>query len=603
MRWSTMGRNLYPLLQEELKNLDKDADSRKAAMRALKSFVKDLDSKEIPLFIAEVSQKIEAGSLSGECTISLYEVLARVHGAKIVPLIETIMKTIINTLVSSAGCFPLQQACSKVVMAIARYGIDPNFNEEKKRHVIHSLCNPLSDSLLGSQECLTSGAALCLKALVENDSWRFSSYEMVNKVCQNVAGALVENSTQTNAHMGLVSALAKRNAVAVEPYARLLIQSGLRIVNAGIEQGNSQKRLSAIQMVNILMKCLDSWSICSELQWIILEMEKCQSDRMAFVKGAASEALQTARRIAAGKGLNFDKGPDLVTGPNFRVGNNDKKKFILNAGDQATVSPGPQIFNSFPEYDSLIDSPILSTEDIQYLDSDSSGADKMLWNYDNGGVDVSLKDGFFSGIAKASGISNTKSDEQPTANKFADNKENFDKEFLGFSQSIPSNRISSGATSSPLTPHTPINVDNNNIFKTPKKLVHSFQDPIKVNSVCSENQARSSRNHSLDDFEWSSDCRCDHNYISHDDYDYRDDEKLYADVDQVLEGSESVSSTEDFPTDADLQVSLKVVAENKTGHPKLVLKLVCGLSFAAMAIFTPLIWLNHQDEVGYLVPT
>ncbi|XP_062093006.1 protein SINE1-like [Humulus lupulus] len=593
-----MGRNLYPILQEELKNLDKDADSRKAAMRALKSFVKDLDSKEIPLFIAEVSQKKEAGSLSGECTISLYEVLARVHGTKIVPLIDNIMTTIIKTLVSSAGSFPLQQACSKVVMAIARYGIDPSFHEEKKRLIIHSLCNPLSDSLLGSQECLTTGAALCLKALVENDSWRFSSYEMVNKVCQNVAGALVENYSQTNAHMGLVTALAKRNAVAVEPYARLLIQSGLKVVNAGIEQGNSQKRLSAIQMVNILMKCLDPWSICSELQLIIQEMEKCQSDQMAFVKGAALEALQTARRVAAGKGLNFEKVSDLVTGPNFRVGNNGRKKFILTARDQSNASPGPQIFNSFPEYDSLIDSPILSTEDIQYLDSDSSGTDRMLWNYDNGGVDVSLKDGFFSGIAEASGISN----KQPSTNKFADNKENYD-EFLGFSQSIPRNRISSGTTSSPLTPHTPINVDNSNIFRTPKKLVHSFQEPIKMNSVCSGKQARRSRNHSLDDFEWNSDSRCDHNCISPDDYECRDNENLHVDVEQFLGSSESVSSTEDIPTDADLQVSLEVVAENKTAHSKVALKLVCSLSFAALAIFTPLFWLSNQDEVGYLVPT
>ncbi|CAB4285779.1 unnamed protein product [Prunus armeniaca] len=70
---------------------------------------------------------------------------------------------------------------------------------------------------------------------------------MVNRVCQNVSGALEEKSTQTNAHMGLVMALAKRNATIVEPYARLLIQAGLRILNAGVVEGNSQKRLSAIQ--------------------------------------------------------------------------------------------------------------------------------------------------------------------------------------------------------------------------------------------------------------------------------------------------------------------------------------------------------------------
>jgi len=268
-----MGRNLSPILRRELANLDKDADSRKSAMKTLKSYVKDLDSKTIPLFLAQVSENKGTGSLSGECTISLYEVLARVHGVKIVPLIDSIMSCIISTLASSAGSFPLQQACSKVVPAIARYGIDPTTPEDKRRHIIHSLCRPLSDSLLGSQECLTSGAALCLKALVDSDNWRFASDDMVNKVCQNVAGALEEKSTQTNSHMGLVMALAKRNGLIVEAYARLLIQSGLQILTAGVAEGNSQKRLLAIQMVNFLMRSLDARSIFSELELIIQEME------------------------------------------------------------------------------------------------------------------------------------------------------------------------------------------------------------------------------------------------------------------------------------------------------------------------------------------
>ncbi|PON69864.1 Coatomer beta subunit [Trema orientale] len=566
-----MGRNLNPILQQELKNLDKDADSRKAAMRALKSFVKDLDSKAIPLFVAEVSQKKEAGSLSGECTVSLYEVLARVHGVKIVPLIDNIMTSIIKTLASSAGSFPLQQACSKVVPAIARYGIEPSSPEERKRHVIHSLCNPLSDSLLGSQESLTSGAALCLRALVENDNWRFASYEMVNKVCQNVAGALEENSAQTNALMGLVMALAKRNAIAVEPYARLLIQAGVRILNAGIEQGNSQKRLSAIQMINFLMKCLDPWSICSELQLIIQEMERCQSDQMAYVKGAASEALQTARRIAVES--DFDRR------------DNGRRRFMLNAGDQSpsSMSPEPQIFNSFAEYDSLINSPILSTQDIQYLNSDSRSVDRKLWNNENGGVDVSLKDGFFSGIAEASGISNAES-EQSGTNKFAENKENYDGEFLGFSQSNLRSRISRSATSSPL-------------------------DPTNMNSICFEKQARRSINQSPSDFEWISVSRNDQNCISPDDYECRHSESLNDDVEQFQGGAESVSSTEDIPDDAgdipagvDLLVSQKVTTENKTARQKVALK-VCGLSFAVLAVLAPLFWLSNQDEGGYLVPT
>ena len=75
-----MGRNSSPLMRQELANLDKDADSRKSAMKALKSYVKGLDSKAISQFLAQVSETRETGSLSGEYTISLYEVLARVHG-------------------------------------------------------------------------------------------------------------------------------------------------------------------------------------------------------------------------------------------------------------------------------------------------------------------------------------------------------------------------------------------------------------------------------------------------------------------------------------------------------------------------------------------
>jgi hypothetical protein len=51
-----MGRNLSPLLRQELANLDKDSDSRKSAMKALKSYVKGLDCKAIPQFLAQVSE-------------------------------------------------------------------------------------------------------------------------------------------------------------------------------------------------------------------------------------------------------------------------------------------------------------------------------------------------------------------------------------------------------------------------------------------------------------------------------------------------------------------------------------------------------------------
>ena len=438
-----MGRSLSPILRQELANLDKDADSRRSAMKALKSYVKELDSKAIPLFLAQVSQTKETG-LSGECTISLYEVLARVHGVKIVPLIDNIMVTIVKTLSSSAGSFPLQQACSKVVPAIARYGIDPTTPEDKKRRIIYSLCNPLADSLLGSRESLTSGAALCLKALVDSDNWRFASDEMVNKVCQIVAGALEEKSTQTNAHMGLVMALAKRNATVVEPYARLVIQAGLQILNAGVVEGNSQKRLSAIQMVNFLMRWLDPWSIYSELQLIMEEMEKCQSDQMAYVRGAAFEALQTAKRIAADKGSKFEKSPVSVTGSNFSRRDNSRRCLSTPRDRSPSMSPESQTLDSFVEYESWAESPISTRQDLQMSEYDRRSVNRKLWSFETGGVDVSLKDGLFSQVARESDISNAFS------GHLNDKQYGDTEEFEGFMQRNPRSGMSKSTTSSPL---------------------------------------------------------------------------------------------------------------------------------------------------------
>ena len=451
-----MGRSLSPMLQREIQNLDKDADSRKSAMRALKSYVKDLDMKTIPIFLAQVSETKETGSLSGEFTISLYEVLARVHGVKIVPMIDSIMQSIIQTLASSAGSFPLQQACSKVVPAIARYGIDPTTPEEKKRQIIHSLCKPLSDSLSSSQESLACGAALCLKALVDSDNWRFASDEMVNRVCQNVAAALEGKSTQTNSHMGLVMTLAKRNALTVEAYARLLIQSGLRILNSGSEplEGNSQKRFVAIQMVNFLMKCLDRRSIFSEVEQIIEVMELAQSDKMAYVKGAAFEALQSAKMILTDKKSRGVKTPASVTGSNF-----SRKDFMegenFSGGDCSPSSISPESRTStldfFNGFASPVGSPILTSLHSPNL-YERRSVNRKLWSLENGEVDVSLKDGFFS----KSGHGNA-SLERTMDHEFSNGGGDLTGEFTVFTHKSPWRGASRSASKSPRVSLSDIN--------------------------------------------------------------------------------------------------------------------------------------------------
>ena len=77
-------------------------------MKALKSYVKGLDSKAIPQFLAQVSETRETGSLSGEYAISLYEVLARVHGGNF----QKISTVFFFTISSNSICY--MTACRMV---------------------------------------------------------------------------------------------------------------------------------------------------------------------------------------------------------------------------------------------------------------------------------------------------------------------------------------------------------------------------------------------------------------------------------------------------------------------------------------------------------
>lgn len=422
-----MGRSLSPILRREFENLDKDADSRKSAMKALKSYVKDLDSKAIPTFLAHVSETKQTG---GEHTISLYEVLARVHGPKIVPQIGNITNTIIKTLSMSAGAFALHQACSKVGPAIARYAIDPTTAEDRKRDIIHSLCKPFSDCLLGSQENLSSGAALCLQALVESDNWRFASNEMVNEVCQKVAGSL-EKHSQNKSHMALVTALAKHNSAIVEAYARLLIHSGLQILDGGFMESNSQKQLSAIHMVGSLLRCLDPKSIMSELELVIKEMEKCQYDRMPFVTGAAFEVIQIAKRICSEKCSKLNREVKSATrSRNNASSSGDRSPFSTSPESQTVESCiGNDYFNESP--DSL----------HQNGEDSRKSVNRRLWRRCEGGVlDVSLKDGIFSDITRGVDIMSFDSDE------ITQNHRDYFENFAGF---VQANGVTRSNTPSP----------------------------------------------------------------------------------------------------------------------------------------------------------
>ncbi|CAM8889004.1 unnamed protein product [Rhodiola kirilowii] len=462
-----MVRNISPMLRQELQNLYKDPDSRKSAMNALKAYVKELDSKGIPQFLAQVSETRDIGSSAGVYTVSLYEILARTHGAKIVPQINNIMSTIIKTLSSSAGSVALHQACAKVVPTIGIYGIDPTAPEDKKRFVIHSLCKPLSDCVTGPQESLSAGAALCLKALVESDNWRFASPEMVNEVCVRAAGALEGNFSQTISHMSLIMALAKQNALVVEAYARLLLNSRLRILQAGVIERNSQKRLSAIQMVNFLLKSLDPRSVFSELAIIIEEMEKFQSDQMGYVRGAADECLLTAKGIASGKGSNFEQTGSCGGSNNVKI--NSKQRYLTSGGTRSVDSvfafPESQTLDSFGDNDS---SSISTSQNSCNNGYTRRSTNRKLWRQENG-----LKDAMIS-------------------SSMLDDKRECMDGFAGFLQERPRSSESRRATPSPQR-RSLINVDDFKIYSTPRKLMHSLQDPEDINPEIFQKQFRKFR--------------------------------------------------------------------------------------------------------------
>ncbi|KAL9240203.1 hypothetical protein vseg_014449 [Gypsophila vaccaria] len=471
-----MGMNLSPTFSQELANLGKDAESTKSAVKALTLSMVNMDSEEIPLLLAKVTETTNVGPSFGEHTISLFEVLARVYGSKVVSHLDYIMSTITKTLTRSGGSFPLQQACSMVVPAIARYGIEPTTPEGEKRRIIHSLCKPLSDSLLSSQECLSCGASLCLKALVDCDNWRFASDEMVNEVCLKLTGALKDMPSRTNSHMGLVISLAKKNSFVVEAYARMLANGGLQILNCGLEEKNSQQRMTAIHMLHSLMKYLDTRSIFSELEVIVAEMEKCQSDPIPYVKGAAFEALETAKKLLAEKGSTVtDFDVVSMTGSNFGRSCNSRGRNLSSSGSRSPLSrsrsrsplsrsrsaspvsgsPKSQTLDSFALYESYMDPPISTCQGSCNVNHIRKSVNRKLWSG--------------SGCGDIPHVSSKHYEKSGTRNGCS-------CEFPEFVSTSQANIELRREALTPQRTNSQVNVNNIEIFSTPRKLLRSLQD-------------------------------------------------------------------------------------------------------------------------------
>jgi len=78
----------------------------------------------LSLFYADPTTNTEINTTSRQYEISIYEVLAKVHGKNIIPDTKKIMATVVKTLSSSAGSLPLQRAYGRVIVGIGRCGID-----------------------------------------------------------------------------------------------------------------------------------------------------------------------------------------------------------------------------------------------------------------------------------------------------------------------------------------------------------------------------------------------------------------------------------------------------------------------------------------------
>ena len=280
----------------ELEVSTMDPTDKKPAFRGLKLYVKELDSKTLPPFLARLCAPDKPSSYSEQEILCIFETAAEVHGCTIVPHIGQIVSAVVRIMASDSR--PLHSAgCSKVVCTLSHYCIDPLGREEEKSEIMSSLCRPLSDGLMNTNKSISSGSALCIAALVQSNNWQFASNELVNDVCLKVSGALEEAHCQTVVHVGLVVALLKHNPLTLEPYGRSLITSGLQILDHSTKANNSQMIMSSIQMIHSIMRSLNVRVISSEISSIIHALEHCQDGFVPDICTAAFQATETAKLL------------------------------------------------------------------------------------------------------------------------------------------------------------------------------------------------------------------------------------------------------------------------------------------------------------------
>lgn len=170
-------------------------------------------------------------------------------------------------------------------------------------------------------------------------------------------------------------------------------------------------------------------------------------------------------------------------------------------------------------------------------------------------------------------------------------------------------------------PH--LNFSDDDIFKTPRKLICSLEDYKSENSEVSGKQGRRCRSPCTSKFEWSPASKYSLNGFSRhsaSNYDHISLPNINHDANKSKDGkevngsSESVSSSEYVPISADAKKSKKLVPTNKTDllniyapkqeYARSVPNMVRWLLVLIFAVFLCLLWIGSDQDEGYnLLPT
>ncbi|XP_024376981.1 uncharacterized protein [Physcomitrium patens] len=305
---------MSPLVRQDLARLDKDGDSRRVALFALKQYVENLDPGSVPRFLAQVSESKDTGG-SRSYAISLYEEVARVHGKLIIPQFGKVMTTLTRSLSASGSSPQLHQACAKVAAALIRYTIDPDTSEAEAEEILKEVSRPLVDLLAGKLEHVAAGSATCMQALVESEKWKHAPADLVSEVCHRTTTALGDKSTRTVAHMQLARSLATMNPGTLNVYGACLLHAAEEVLS--VSTYSWQQRKCAAKMAQAVLAIVDRETLALEFHSITQVLENCKHDRIPHVRTAVWEALQTAKMLMNGEAVKEEDHGDYRGSKSF----------------------------------------------------------------------------------------------------------------------------------------------------------------------------------------------------------------------------------------------------------------------------------------------